>query len=98
MDALANFFDAINRFLGVSGPGELIAHPVFIGICIVAFLYTLFTGMKYFAVGIAGVLGTTAIIHYLYPADTSNLGELLTFVGVLGLLAIVLVYFGFIRE
>jgi hypothetical protein len=98
MDALASFFDAINRFLGVSGPGELVAHPVFIGICIVAFLYTLFTGMKYFAVGIAGLLGTSLIIHYFYPTDTSNLGDLLTFVAALGVLAVVLVYFGFIRE
>jgi hypothetical protein len=98
MEALSNFFEAINRFLGVSGPGELVTHPVFLVLCIVAFLYTLFTGMKYFAVGIAGVLGTAVISHYLYPADTSNLGDLLTYVGVLGVFAVVLVYFGFIRE
>jgi hypothetical protein len=98
METLANFFEAINRLLGISGPGELVVHPVFIGICIVGFLYTLFTGMKYFAVGIAGVLGTTVITHYLYPQDTSNLGDLLTYVAVLGAMAIALVYFGFIRE
>ncbi|HMK36886.1 MAG TPA: hypothetical protein VK463_17565 [Desulfomonilaceae bacterium] len=98
MEALANFFESINRLLGVSGPGELIHHPVFIVICVVLFFYTLFTGMKYFAVGIAAVLGTSVIVHYLYPTDTSNLGDLLTFIAALGVMAIVLVYFGFIRE
>jgi hypothetical protein len=98
METLGNFFEAINRLLGVSGPGELVTHPVFIGLCIVAFLYTLFTGMKYFAVGIAGVLGTVVISHYFYPSDTSNLGDLLTYVGALGVMSVILVYFGFIRD
>ncbi len=98
METLSNFFEGINRFFGVSGPGELVVHPVFIVICIIAFLYTLFTGMKYFAMSIAGVLGTAVITHYFYPGDTSNLGDLLTYVGVMGVFAVVLVYFGFIRE
>ncbi len=98
MEALSNFFEAINQFLGVSGPGDLVVHPVFIGICIVAFIYTFFTGMKYFAVGLAGLLGTSLIVHYMYPSDTSNLGELLTFIAALGAMALVLVYLGFIRE
>lgn len=98
METLANFFESINRLLGVSGPRELIVNPIFIGLCIVFFLYSLFTGMRYFAVTIAGLLGVALIIHYLFPSDTSNLSDLITFVGALGVLAIVLVYFGFIRE
>jgi hypothetical protein len=98
MQTLANFFESINRLLGVSGPEQLVMHPVFIGLCIIAFLYTLFTGMKYFAVGIGGLFGIAMITHYLYPRNTSDLRELLTYVAALGGLALVLVYLGFIRE
>ncbi len=49
METMANFFEWINRLLGVSGPGELVMHPVFIGFCVVAFVYTVYTHMKYFS-------------------------------------------------
>ncbi len=98
MESLANIFDAVNRFLGVNGPKELLFSPVFLGACLVAFLYTLFTGMKYLAVLIGGLIGSAIIIHYLYPADPSQLGDLFTFVGAMGGLALLLVYLGFIRE
>ncbi len=98
MEYITNFYDQINRYLGVTGPGDLIINPVFLGFCIMLFLYTLFTGMKYMAILIAGFLGTAVITHYFYPSETSDLGALLTYVGILGLLALVLIYFGFIRE
>ncbi len=41
MEAMANFFESINRLLGVSGPGELVMHPVFLGVCLAAFIYAL---------------------------------------------------------
>ncbi len=44
MEALTNFFEAINKLLGVSTPGELLFHPVFLGICIALFIYALATG------------------------------------------------------
>ncbi|AFM24000.1 hypothetical protein [Desulfomonile tiedjei] len=98
METMSNFFEAINRFLGVSTPGELVFHPVFMGVCIVIFLYTLFTGMKYFAVGLAAIMGGAAIIHYFYPENSSNLSELIKFVGIMGAFALVLIYFGFVRD
>ncbi len=98
MQALANFFDAINRRLGVTGPNDLMVHPVFIGFCILLLLYSLYAGLKVMAIILTGILGTGVIIHYLYPANPSDLGELFKFVGAMGGLALVLVYFGFIRE
>jgi hypothetical protein len=98
MEALTNFFEAINKFLGVSTPGELLFHPVFVGTCIVLFLYALFTGMRYFAVVMAGFMGGAAIIHYMYPENASDLAQLMKFVAAMGGLGLVLVYFGFLRE
>lgn len=98
MNTLFSFFDAINNYLGVNTPTDLLLHPAFIILCIILFLYALFTGMKYMAIIIAGFLGTGVIIHYLYPSNTSDLGSLLTFLGALGAMALVLIYFGFIRE
>jgi len=98
MDTLANFFESINRLLGVSGPGELVFHPVFIGLCVAIFIYAVATGQKFLAVGIGGLMGGAAIFHYLYPEDSSHLGELLKFIAAMGGLALLVVYFGFIRE
>ncbi len=98
MESLANFFESINRLLGVKGPGELVVHPVFIGFCVVVFIYAVATRMKYFALSIAGLMGGTLIFHYLYPENSSDLGALLTFIGAMGALALFLVYMGFIRE
>lgn len=98
MEAMANFFESINRFLGVGGPGELVMHPVFLGICLAAFIYALVTHMKYFALILAGLMGGAVIFHYLYPAEGSNLGDLLSFIVAMGGLALVLVYLGFIRD
>ncbi|MGO9570670.1 MAG: hypothetical protein ACLP5H_24330 [Desulfomonilaceae bacterium] len=98
MESMSNFFESINRLLGVSGPGELVMHPVFLGLCVVAFIYTLVTHMKYFSLILAGLMGGAVIFHYLYPDQSSNLGDLLSFVVAMGLLALVLVYLGFIRD
>jgi hypothetical protein len=98
MEALTNFFEAINKFLGVSTPGELLFHPVFVGTCIVLFIYALATGMRYFAVVMAGFMGGAAIIHYMYPENASDLAQLMKFVAAMGGLGLVLVYFGFLRE
>jgi hypothetical protein len=98
MEAIARFFDSINNYLGVSSPSELMIHPYFIGLCVALFLYALISGMKYMAVVIGGVIGTSVIVHYLYPADTSQLGDLLWFVLALGGMGLVLLYFAFIRE
>lgn len=73
-------------------------HPIFIGFCILLLLYALFTGMRYMAIIIAGCLGTGVIVHYLYPGDTSQLVDLVKFIGAMGALGLVLLYFGFIRE
>lgn len=98
MESMANFFESINRLLGVSGPGELVMHPVFLGFCFVAFVYALVTHMKYFAIALAGLMGGAVIFHYFYPAESSNLSDLVTFIGAMGLLALLLVYLGFIRD
>ncbi|MBI5252101.1 MAG: hypothetical protein HY912_21610 [Desulfomonile tiedjei] len=98
METLANFFESINKFLGVSTPMELVFHPVFMGVMIVLFLYALFTGMKYFAITVGGLMGGAAVIHYLYPQQASDLGGLIKFVGAMGALGLVLLYIGFIRD
>ena len=98
MEAMANFFESINRLLGVSGPGELVMHPVFLGVCLAAFIYALVARMKYFALTLAGLMGGAVIFHYLYPEQSSNLGDLLSFIVAMGGLALVLVYLGFIRD
>ena len=98
MEALANFFEWINRMLGVWGAGELVFHPVFIGICVALFIYGVATGKRFLGVGIGGLLGGALIFHYLYPHDSSALSELLKFIVAMGALALLIVYFGFIRE
>jgi hypothetical protein len=98
MEAMAEFFEWINRLLGVSGPEELFFHPVFLGFCIVVFIITFVKGWKFFYLVIAGILGGALISWYLYPQDTNDLRALLTYLGALASMAVVLVYFGFIRE
>lgn len=98
MEALTNFFQSINQMLGVAGPGELIFHPVFLGICMVLFLYGLFAGKRFMAVGLGAFMAGAAIFHYLYPEDSSQLGELIKFLAAMGAVALIAVYFGFIRE
>ncbi len=98
METLANFFEWINRLFGVSGPGELVMHPIFLGFCFVAFVYAVVTHMKYFSLALAGLMGGALIFHYLYPEESSNLGDLMGFVAAMGGLALVLVYLGFIRD
>jgi hypothetical protein len=98
METMSNFFESINRLLGVSGPGELIMHPVFLGLCFAFFIYAVVTRMKYFALILAGVMGGAVIFHYMYPAEGSNLRDLLSFIAAMGGLVLVLVYLGFIRD
>ncbi len=98
MEALANFFESINKALGVKGPSELIFHPVFIGSCVIAFIYFVIARMKYFALAVGGLMGGSLVVHYLYPTSTQNLSQLIQFLGALGVLALVLVYVGFVRD
>jgi hypothetical protein len=84
--------------LGVSGPKELLFHPVFLGFCVILFIYALVSRMKYIALGIGGLIGASVVVHYLYPKDTSNLSELVQFLGAMGVLALLLVYIGFVRD
>ena len=98
METLAQFFESINHALGVKGPGELVFHPVFIGSCVVAFIYFVLTRMKYFALLTGGLMGSAVIFHYWYPKNTSNLTELVHFLGAMGVLALLLVYIGFVRD
>ncbi len=98
METMANFFESINRFLGVTGPGELLMHPAFLGLCLAFFIYAVVTHMKYFALTLAGVMGGAVIFHYLYPAEGSNLRDLLSFIAAMGGMVLVLVYLGFIRD
>jgi len=98
MQTLANFFESINRLLGVSGPGELIFHPVFIGICVVLLLYGVARRKKFLVLALGGLMGSALIFHYLYPRDATNLTDLVTFIAAMGLFALLLVYFAFVRE
>ena len=98
METLTNFFESINKLLGVSTPMELAFHPLFMGLVVVLFLYALFTGMKYFACTLGGLMGGAAAIHYLYPENASDLGQLLKFVAAMGALGLLLLYIGFVRD
>lgn len=98
METMSNFFEWINGLLGVTGPGELVMHPIFLGLCFAVFIYAVLTRMKYLALTLAGLMGGALIFHYLYPEQGSNLGSLLTFIAAMGGLVLVLVYLGFIRD
>ncbi len=98
METLANFFDWINDLLGVSGSGELVTHPVFIGFCILVFVYAWLTGQKYIALGVFGVLAGGIAYYYLYPKGAVQIYDLLMFLAAMGAIALVIIYFGFIRE
>lgn len=98
METMARFFDSINRLMGVKSQGELIFHPVFIGVCIIVFIYCLVKRMKYFCIAIAGLMGGALIFHYMYPADSSNLTQLIKFIAAMIGLALFLAYLAFIKD
>jgi hypothetical protein len=98
METLTNFFDWINDLLGVSGAGELTTHPVFIGLCVIIFVYAFLTGQKFVALGVFGLMSGGLTYYYLYPKGTVQIMDLLSFLAVMGLIALVIIYFGFIRE
>jgi hypothetical protein len=98
MDSSGSFFDRLNNYFGISSPSDFMVNPYVIGFMIVLGLYAVFAGQRIMAILIAGILGIGIICHYLYPGDTSNLTDLLTFVVVAGAYLLILVYFGFIRE
>jgi hypothetical protein len=99
MQGISSFFESINKYLGVSGPGDLIFHPAFIGFCLLIFIYATWVGMKYISLPIGGLMGGGVIYHYLWPqGDGSGLGDLLSAFAAFGALALVLVYLAFIRE
>jgi len=98
METLTNLFDWINDLLGVSSGAELANHPVFIGFCLLIFIYAWFSGQKVVALGIFGLLAGSAVYHYLYPKGTVQLYDLLYFLGAMGAVVLIIIYFGFIRE
>ena len=98
METLTHVFDWVNDLLGVSGAGELSTHPVFIGICVILFAYAWLTGQKYIALGIFGIISGALAYHYLYPKGTVQIWDLLSFLSVMGVIALIILYFGFIRE
>lgn len=99
MQSLTNFFEAINQYLGVTGPGDLLFHPVFIGFCLVLFIYSTWVGMKYISLPIGALMGGGVIYHYLWPkGEEAGLGDLVWAFLAFGALGLVLVYIGFIRE
>ncbi len=98
MDTLASIFDWINDFLGVTGAGQLVIHPIFIGFCVILLLYAFFTGQKYIGLAMVGLLGGGVITHYLYPPGQPQLTDLLYFLAAMGGLVLILIYLGFIRD
>ena len=98
MESMAKFFDSINKLLGIKDAGELVFHPAFIGLCLVLFIYSLIKGWKGFYLSIAGILGGGVIFKYLYPAESSDLFQLVKFLGAMGVLGLILVYLGFVRN
>ncbi len=98
METLTNLFDWINDLLGVSSGAELALHPIFIGFCALIFVYAWFSGQKIVALGIFGLLAGSASYYYLYPKGSVQLYDLLIFLAVMGAIALVIIYFGFIRE
>jgi len=73
-------------------------HPVFIGLCVLVIVYAVFTGLKWLSVPALGLVGGALIYVYLYPEDASNLMALMKFLLAMGGLALLMVYFGFIRD
>ncbi len=98
METLANFFDRINDLLGVSSGAELATHPIFIGFCAVIFIYAWFSGQKYVALGLFGLMAGSVCYYYLFPKGTVELYDLLVFLAAMGAIALLIIYFGFIRE
>ena len=98
MQAMAEVFEWVNRLLGVKTPGELVFHPVFIELCVVLFVFGLIKGWKGLYLPVFTILGGAVIFHYFYPEDASRLDELIKFLAVTGVLVLVVIYFGFIRE
>ncbi len=98
MEAMAEFFEWLNRMLGVEGPADLIFNPWFIGLMILGFIYSFIKGWKFFTIGIFALMGGAVIYKYTFPEDTSDLRALLSFMGSLGVLSLVIIYLAFIRE
>ena len=99
METLASIFDWFNEFLGVSGAGQLVVHPVFIGFCVALLLYAFISGQKFLGLTMVGLLGGGVITHYLYPSGHHPpLTDLLTFIAAMGGLLLILIYIGFIRD
>lgn len=98
MESLAHFFDWINQMLGVKNSTELVFHPYFLGLILAMFIYAVIIRWKVFYLGIAGLLGLSICVKYLYPEDTSNLFELLKFLAACGGVGMLLIFFGFIRD
>lgn len=98
METMSQFFEQINKLLGIQHAGELLFHPVFIGLMIVLFTYALIKGWKGFYLSIAGILGGGVIFRYLYPADSSDLLQLVKFLGAMGGFGLLLIYLGFVRS
>jgi len=98
METLTDLFDWINDLLGVSSGAELALHPVFIGFCVLILIYAWFSGQKYVALGLFGLLAGSACYYYLFPKGAVQLSDLLIFLGTMGAIALVIIYFGFIRE
>lgn len=98
METLANLFDRINDLLGVSSGAELALHPVFIGFCVLILIYAWFSRQKIVALGIFGLLAGSASYYYLYPKDSVELYDLLVFLAVMSAIALIIIYFGFIKE
>lgn len=98
METMSQFFDQINKLMGIQHASELLFHPVFIGVLIVLFIYSVIKGWKGFYLSIAGLLGGGVIFKYLYPADSSDLLQLVKFLGAMGLYGMLLIYLGFVRS
>ncbi len=98
MEALASFFDWINNLLGVKESSELVWNPYFLGLVLAMFIYALVKRWKVYYLGIAGLMGIAICVKYLYPEDSSDLFELLKFVGACGAVGVVLIFLAFIRD
>ena len=98
METLTNFFDWINDLLGVSSGAELALHPVFIGFCVLILIYAWFSGQRIVSLAIFGLLAGSASYYYLYPKASTDLYDLLVFLAAMGAIALIIIYFGFIKE